>query len=220
MKKKFKAIIFDLDGTLLDTIDDIAYCANKILKKYNFPLHKTYRYKLFVGDGIETLVYKILPKDKREPKLIKEIVSRIKLEYKNNFANKTKVYTGIMDLLNMCQLKNIKMSILSNKPDKFTKIMVKHFFPQIKFSFVFGTKKNLPKKPNPTTALLIAKKLKLKLNEFVYLGDTDTDMQTAKNAKMFAVGVLWGFRTRNELIKSGANIVIKSPMELFEKGFI
>ena len=220
MKKKYKAVIFDLDGTLLDTIDDIAISANTVLKRHGFPIHKTREYKLFVGEGMETLVYKILPREKRSRSFIKKIIKEIRLEYSKNWNKNTKIYSGILDLLNFLQLKKIKMSVLSNKPDNFTKLMVKHFFPNIKFSFVLGTRTGVPKKPDPTVSLQIAKKLNIKPQDIVYLGDTNTDMKTAKNSGMFAVGALWGFRTKSELIKNGAKLLIKKPMELFKKCFL
>jgi phosphoglycolate phosphatase len=214
-KNFFKAIIFDLDGTLLDTVDDISDSANSVLKRYNFSTYTPAQYKLFVGDGMETLVSRLLPKNKKNNKqLIKKIVSEIKVEYAKNWNKKTKIYPGIKSLLSTLSKKGIKMCVLSNKPEKFTKLMVQHFFPKTKFEFVFGARDGVPKKPDPALALKIVKNLNLFPSEFIYLGDTKTDMQTATNAGMVAVGVLWGFRTKKELIKSGAKFVVRYPREV------
>lgn len=216
---KFKGVIFDLDGTLLDTIEDIADSVNSVLKKHNFKTFPISKYKVFVGDGLETLMKRVVPKKFHNRKFISKLIRKMKKEYSLRWKNKTKVYPGVEQMLRKLQNKKVKIAVVSNKEDSFTKLMVKYFFPNIKFCYVVGAKKNLPIKPNPEGVLKIARKLNISPEEFLYIGDTATDMLTAVNAGMFPVGVRWGFRTKKELVKNGAKIVLNTPTELFCKCF-
>lgn len=212
----YKAVIFDLDGTLLDTIDDLADAANKTLAEIECPQHPVDAYKYFVGKGIENLMKSALPEDKRDAETVKNAVVLQKKNYSENWDNKTKPYDGIIDMLKALNLKNIKISVLSNKPDDFTKMCVSQMLPVHLFSIVQGAREGVPIKPNPTGALEISGRLGILPEETVYVGDTNTDMKTAKSANMFAVGVLWGFRKREELLESGAQKIISKPSEILE----
>ena len=211
---QFKAVIFDLDGTLLDTLEDIVDSTNSMLSQFGFPHHDLQTYKYFVGEGIEKLVRRALPKEKNEENFIAHCVTLMREEYSRRWANKTRPYLKIPELLDTLTSRGIKMAILSNKPDDFTKEMVAKFFPEWKFTIVQGEKLSVPKKPDPTAALSIAKKLKISPHKFLFLGDSEIDMKTAQAAKMYPVGVLWGFRTAEELISSGAKRLIQNPWDL------
>lgn len=213
---KYKAVLFDLDGTLLDTLEDIADSMNIILERLNFPVHDISEYKYFVGDGVDDLILRALPYDKRTDVMIKKGIVMMREEYQKRWANKTKPYNGIPEFLKALTNKSIKLAVLSNKPDDFTKKMVDKYFPDIKFSDVSGRVANFPRKPDPKIALNISNAMHIKPNEIIFLGDSNVDMQTAVAAGMFPVGALWGFRTSEELLKSGAKILISEPMDLLK----
>ncbi|MFZ5643731.1 MAG: HAD family hydrolase [Bacillota bacterium] len=213
---KYKAVLFDLDGTLLDTIQDIAESMNEVLGYYNFPLHHVEAYKYFVGDGVEELARRVLPEGSRDPETVSGFVSAMRREYAARWQKNTRPYVGVPELLDALAARGIKISVLSNKPDEFTKIMVAGLLSRWNFEPVLGARPSVPKKPDPAGALEIATQLSLSPGEFLYLGDTGTDMKTANAAGMYPVGVLWGFRTAEELVACGAKILIKKPLELLE----
>jgi phosphoglycolate phosphatase len=218
---KFSAVLFDLDGTLLDTLTDLAEAMNSVLLRFNLPVHNIEDYKYFVGDGIENLVKRAIPQTfLNNEKLIKESIILMKKEYELNWNKTTKPYDGIIPLLNNLKEMNIITAVLSNKPDNFTKRIIKKMFIGHDFKSVIGAGAEFPNKPDPSGALFTAEFLKIKPEGFIYLGDTNTDMLTAVNAGMFPAGALWGFRTKEELIASGAKKVIDKPLDLikiFEK---
>jgi phosphoglycolate phosphatase len=211
---KFEAAIFDLDGTLLDTLEDIADSANFVLSQFGFPQHDLETYKYFVGEGIEKLVRRALPIEKNEENFIGQCITLMREEYSKRWTNKTRLYPEISEILDTLTSRKIKMAILSNKPDDFTKKMVAKFLLKWQFSIIQGEKPFVPKKPDPSAALGIAKKLKLSPRTFLFLGDSEIDMRTALAAGMYPIGVLWGFRTAEELIASGAKALIKNSADL------
>lgn len=212
----FKAILFDLDGTLLDTLEDLADAANEVLASAGLPVHSVDRYRYFVGDGLVTLITRILPEEMRN----KEDVARMAISFREVYATKwnakTRPYDGVAGLLNGLQEKNIAMNVLSNKPDDFTKICVREFLGKWSFAHVLGNREGAPRKPDPSGALDIAGKLGFVPSEIAYLGDTATDMQTAVAAGMYPVGALWGFRTAQELEDSGAQQLVSRPQDVLE----
>jgi len=213
---QFKAVIFDLDGTLLDTIRDIADSMNVVLEKFGFPIYRTEDYYYFVGEGMEILCRRTIPHAHNTPQVIAKCVELMKSEYQRRWLNNTKPYPGIPELLQELEEKHIKMAVLSNKPDQFTKLFVQKLLIQRRFSIVIGECSDFAKKPAPESALYIAEFLKIAPAQFIYLGDSDIDMKTAHAAGMFPVGALWGFRTAEVLIASGAKKLIKKPEELLE----
>ena len=212
--RKFKAILFDLDGTLLDTLNDLADSMNASLRHFGFPPNPVDAYRYLLGDGLVNLVSRALPADYRDEVTINKVVSAQWNEYSRNWANKTHPYEGIPELLDALQERGIAMCILSNKPDDFTQIIVQKFLSSWKFATVRGQREDTPIKPNPQGANQIARNLGIAPDEFLYVGDSNTDMQTANAAGMFAVGVLWGFRPRDELIAAGAKALIERPSDL------
>ncbi len=212
----YRAVVFDLDGTLLDTLQDIASSANRVLGRFGFPQHQLEAYKYFVGDGREALASRILPSSHRDATTVAKVLAGIDSEYGEHWADTTRPYEGITELLQALTVRGIKMTVLSNKPDDSTKLMVSRMLPHWRFELVLGVRPSVPKKPDPAAALEIAERLKIVPSEFLYLGDTDTDMKTAKAAGMCAIGVLWGFRTADELLTSGAKSLICNPLDLLK----
>ncbi len=213
---KFKAAVFDLDGTLLDTLDDLADSVNSVLAANNYPIHDVVKYKYFVGDGMRTLMQRTLPEGKRDDKSIDYALSAMRDEYAKRWNKRTLPYEGITETLKELRNRGIKLSVLSNKADHFSKLMVEYFFPDCHFELVFGERQGISKKPDPTGATEIAKKLGVLPDECLYLGDTGVDMKTAVSAGMYPVGVLWGFRKAEELVESGAKVLIASPVAILD----
>jgi phosphoglycolate phosphatase len=213
---RFKAVLFDLDGTLLDTLEDLADCMNRVLARRSFPEHPIDAYRYFVGQGIDHLIQATVPRDKQEPQLIKACRTDFQEEYGEHWADKTGPYEGVPELLDALTDQATPMSILSNKPDQFVGIMVDRYFENWSFEHVLGVRDGYPRKPNPAVPLEICADLNLKPQDVLYLGDTDTDMTTARAAGMFAAGALWGFRPREELEESGAQAFLHRPQELLE----
>jgi phosphoglycolate phosphatase len=213
---KFKAVIFDLDGTLLDTITDLANSMNEVLKRNGFPIHDIERYKYYVGDGVDQLVTRALPKNMIDDNIVSKITKEYREEYSNRWAEKTKPYNGIYELLDGLVELGLRINVLSNKPDETTKIVIKKFLSKWNFEIVAGAQKDVPEKPDPAGAIILAKKLGLNPDEILYVGDTNTDMKTANGAGMFAVGALWGFRTADELLENGAKVLVKYPTDIFD----
>lgn len=212
---KFKGVIFDLDGTLVDSLHDIADAMNSVLKSYNFPTHSYEAHQSFIGSGLRSLVSKSLPLAHNNEKQIDTCFNSMIEVYRDNCTHKTKPYDGIIELLDNLNSRNIKLSILSNKADEFTKKIAQALFPNY-FDPIVGLTIEAHKKPNPIGALEISKTLGIKPEEIIYVGDTGIDMQTATNANMFAVGVSWGFRSAEELTLSGAKAIVNNPMDLIQ----
>ena len=210
----YKAVIFDLDGTLLNSLEDIADSANKVLGNHDLPTHKLDDYRLFVGSGLKELMTRALPEEKRNAESIDDYVKEYRAEYIQNWNKKTKPYDGIAEMFDELVSRHIKIAVLSNKLHAFTKQCVDELLPNWKFDIVVGFQNEIPLKPDPTSALQIAKQLNLSPSQILYAGDSDIDMKTGVAAGMHTVGVLWGFRTKDELQKSGAKTLIEKPQEL------
>ncbi len=212
----FKAIIFDLDGTLIDSLEDLCNAANRVLKKNNFPTHEMEEYRYFVGEGVVALITRALPDEIKNEDIINSCVGEFREEYRKSWNIKTKPYEGIAEMLDLITLRGLKMAVLSNKPDYFTKKCVAAFLPNWKFDRIIGQRDDVPKKPDPAGAKEIAEYLAVSPSEIIYVGDTPIDMETAIAAGMLPVGVLWGFRPEDELKRSGARRVIQKPEEIIE----
>ncbi len=209
-----KAVIFDLDGTLLNTIEDLADSGNLALKAIGLPPFSIDDYYRFVGKGLDTAITRMLKKTGADKEKHQKLKDAFQGHYDKRKRNKTKPYSGIVRTLRVLSENNITLGVLSNKNHRDTVDVVNHFFPDIPFAKVYGKKEVYPIKPDPTSLLAMLIKLNLKKDDVVYVGDTATDMLTAKRASVFAVGVLWGFRDKEELTKAGADVVINDPEDL------
>jgi len=212
---KFKGVIFDLDGTLVNSLEDIAHAMNKVLQDLNYPTHNYENYQYFVGSGLRNLVSKSLPENQNNETQIESCYQLMLEVYRNNCTNNTKPYEGIIELLDNLISHNAKLGAFANKSDELTKKIVASLFPDY-FNAVGGLSTEALKKPNPSGALAISKNWGLDPEEIIFVGDSGIDMQTATNAKMHAVGVLWGYRPEEELIANGAKHIIKHPSDLIQ----
>lgn len=210
----YKAVLFDLDGTLLDTLRDIADAVNRALSRMDLPPHTLDAYKYFVGDGREALALRSLPEPQRDTASVRRLVELIDVEYSGAWPQHTCPYPGIAELLDELTARKVRMSILTNKEQALSEEMVSALLPRWRFEAIIGASPSTPKKPDPASALQIARHLEIDPAEIAYLGDTDIDMRTAARAGMYPVGALWGFRTRDELLAGGAKTLIKSPCDL------
>ena len=213
-KSMVKAILFDLDGTLLDTIDDLTDSMNVALAALGFPTHSTAACKLFIGDGVRNFVWRALPESRRDDETVAAVIARYRQAYTANWDNKTRPYEGIEPLLDALIARKFNMVVYSNKPDDFTQLAVAKLLPRWRFDAVVGARDGWPHKPDPAAALDLANRLGVPPAQFVYVGDTNTDMQTAVAAGMVPAGALWGFRTADELLTNGARVLLAHPMEL------
>lgn len=213
----FSAIIFDLDGTLLNTADDIADSVNLVLKREGFPPHSVDDYKRYVGDGVSTLVERVLPKTQCDAARIARVTELVMAEYDRHGTPKTLPYDGIVELLERLDQLSIRKAIFSNKPQGLVELAVEKYFAKFSFEIVCGAGEKFPKKPDPAGAIDIASEMDLPANEFIFLGDSGIDMMTAIGAGMHPVGALWGFRGREELISAGAEIVFDNPSALIDR---
>ncbi len=214
METKFKAIIFDLDGTLLDTLTDIANSTNAALSQLGFPTHTVDAYRYFIGDSLVAKIKRILPEEHLNPETIEKCLQLNKAEYSKCWDQNTLPFPGIPELLTVLTERKVPMAVLSNKLDHFTQMTVKKLLADWSFDIVLGVSDTIPVKPDPGGALYIAEKLNISPAEFLYLGDTNTDMQTAVAAGMYPVGALWGFRDADELLKNGAKSLAKTPTDV------
>jgi phosphoglycolate phosphatase len=214
MATKYRAVLFDLDGTLADTLADLGNALNWALKQLGCPTHYIDSYRLKVGDGNRALCARALPDDRQG--LVEEAMRLMRERYSEHCFDETRLYPGIAELVTALGQRGYKLAVLSNKRDEFTKRVVEHYFDPSPFIVVRGQMPGVPLKPDPTAALQIASELGVPPEEWLYLGDTNTDMRTARAAGMHPVGVLWGFRDQRELEESGAEIVIAAPQELLK----
>lgn len=210
---KFKGVIFDLDGTLVNSLEDIADAMNTVLQDLNYPTHSYETYQYFIGSGLRNLVSKALPVEHNNDKHIDDCYHLMIEQYKDNCTRKTAAYEGIAELLEYLASQNIKLGIFSNKADTLTKKVTSDLFPGY-FNPVVGLTTEELKKPNPSEAIEISKTLGLTTDEIFFVGDSGIDMQTAVNANMIPVGVTWGYRPKEELIARGARHILNHPLDM------
>jgi len=209
-----RGVLFDRDGTLLDTLQDLADSTNRCLALLGLGGHPAEAYRGFVGDGLANLARRVLPEHRRDSATVQELQELFNRDYREHWADRTRPYEGIAGLLDALSARSPPMAVLSNKPHAFTVDMVRHFLGAWRFEAVYGARDSHPRKPDPAAALEASAAMGLPPAQVLYAGDTATDMQTARNAGMFAVGVLWGFRERQELEQSGAQALVARPQEL------
>ncbi len=207
-------VIFDLDGTLLDTIGDIADSMNAALHHMGLPGHAVDAYKTFVGEGMELLVRRSLPEGLRDEHAVSTCLEHMKREYGQRWRHKTRPFEHIPELLDLLTHKGVRMAVLSNKPDAFTRKIVAAVLGSWQFHTVLGMVPGTPRKPDPLSALAIAHALRVEPSGCLFVGDSSFDMITAVRAGMLPVGVLWGYQDRDTLISSGAASLLADPLEL------
>lgn len=209
-----KGLIFDLDGTLLDTLEDLADAANATLRHFDFPEHDMAAYKYFVGEGLKTLMQRIVPHEETDEVELNLYMAKFTELYRKTWNNRSAPYSGIPEMIEALSHAGLKLAVLSNKPHAFTKICVETYFPEHPFLYVYGQRAGVAKKPDPVGAIELAAKMGLDPSEVLYVGDTATDMQTGNSARMRTIGVLWGFRDRTELQKNNAWKIVTTPAEV------
>lgn len=210
-----KALIFDLDGTLVNSIGDLADSTNYALSQMGFPCHETEEYNYLVGYGIVKLIEGALPSYAKTADNIEKCFELFMEYYKQHYCVKTRVYPGISELLQSLKDNDYKIAVVSNKSQEMTQKVVKKFFGNI-FDNVAGKRDGFATKPDSALTLEIVRQLGVKPKNCILVGDSGIDMATAVNGGLFPLGVLWGFRTKDELIENGAEYTVSSPHEIFE----
>ncbi|HEY1083743.1 MAG TPA: HAD family hydrolase [Prosthecobacter sp.] len=212
-----KAFIFDLDGTLIDSLADIAGCINRMLEARGYPpCHDTGVFRQMVGDGMEKLVERALPEGARTEELIRVCTEEYRAFYDTHWQDQTRPYDQISETLAALKDRGIKVGVISNKAHRFTVPMTEHFFGAGLFDVILGQRPDVPRKPAPDGGLEAAALLGLRPEECAYVGDSGIDMAFAQSAGLYGIGVDWGFRTVQELTEHGARIIISQPGELLE----
>ncbi|HNT01810.1 MAG TPA: HAD family hydrolase, partial [Candidatus Saccharicenans sp.] len=209
----YKGVIFDLDGTLLDTIEDITSALNTVMLRHGFKQFSIEEAKKMVGDGMRELMVRAKPELTGQPELIDALVNEFRQEYARVWREHSRPYPSIPELLTELNEKGLKLAVLSNKAHPFTEIMVKELLP-VPFQAVHGSQPGIPLKPDPAPARLVLQELNLRPDEVLYVGDTAVDMKTALAAGLIPVGVLWGFREARELLDNGARALLLKPADL------
>lgn len=210
--KYTNTVIFDLDGTLLDTLWDLTDATNYALKECGYPERSYDEIRRFVGNGVEMLIRRAVPQDTSEDR-IQEVLAIFKIFYMHNSKNSTKPYDGIIELLESLKKKGFKIGVVSNKFDKAVKKLCNDYFFGL-IDIATGESCNVPKKPSPIGVLKTIEELGATPDKSVMIGDSETDIQTAKNAGIVSIGVLWGFRDEKTLVEAGADELVDSPERL------
>lgn len=213
----YKVVIFDLDGTLADTLESIAYTCNACLKQVGLAPIPSEAYKAFTGDGTEALVRKATrAAGDIEGKTVAQVLKLYNEMFAQNCTYKVRPYEGIQETLQILKEKGLKLAVLTNKKHERAVMVIEHLFGKNMFDFIIGQSDRFPVKPNPTGAKFIAKHFNCKTDECIYVGDTEIDVQTGQNAGMLKVGVLWGFREREILKAANPDQTIEKPDELVD----
>lgn len=207
----YQAVLFDLDGTLTNTLEDIAFAMNRALRLHGLAEHPVDAYRYMVGDGAKVLAQRAVGE---RAELAGEVQRTYQAYYQEHNLDRTQPYEGIPELLEALQRRDVKLCVFSNKPHADTCRVVRHFFPQVDFAVVRGQIDGVPVKPDPAGALAVAGEVGVAPENFLYLGDTNVDMRCALAAGMHPVGVTWGFRTAEELLAAGAERLLDRPTEL------
>lgn len=210
-----KGMIFDLDGTLLDTIEDLRDSVNLAMDRFGHARYTSADIKQKIGDGMKVLIQRCLDEEASEA-LVEEVIQVFLQDYNRRQFDKTAPYDGILDMLRTLNAKGIQVGVISNKQNANTQSIVAHYFKEIAFTFVSGEIQGIDRKPDPTLTLRCVEAMKLKSDEILYVGDTKVDMLTGHNAGLKTVGVTWGFRDRQELIDHSADFLVDHPGELLK----
>ena len=208
------AVLFDLDGTLLNTLGDLRAATNHALEVRGLPPHSMEEIRQFIGNGIRLLICRAMPEGTPEAE-IDAALDDFKAYYAAHIHDRTVPYDGIPQLLTALRKRGIKVAVLSNKIDSASQQLIEYFFPG-KTDVVFGEHVGVPRKPDPTSCRMVMQQLGVQPEQVLYVGDSGTDMQTAKNAGLYAVGVTWGFRSKEVLLKYGADVLVHRPEQILQ----
>lgn len=209
----YKYVIFDLDGTLLNTIDDLADAGNWVCRNHGWPTHTVEEYKHFVGNGMTKLAGRFAPEDWRTPERVQMILDEFMPYYDAHKADKTAPYAGMPQTLARMKAEGVSMAVLSNKADQMAGPVVERYYPGV-FPVVQGALPDLPTKPDPTLLHRLMERMGAAAEDTLFVGDSNVDIRTAKNGGLTSCGVLWGFRTRQELEAEGADYIVDDPDKL------
>lgn len=210
-----KLCIFDLDGTLLNTLEDLADSANHVLSAHHFPTHPVDAYRYFVGNGMPTLIHRILPAEYRDTEVYQTCFNEFLEYYTLHMHDKTTVYEGLSEVLETLQQQHVKLAVATNKVHSALAPLMANYFPSVRWDALFGQREGIPVKPDPQIVYDILAATGCTKEETLYFGDTAVDMDTAHAAGLKAVGVLWGYRPRAELEEAKAEIILEKPEEIF-----
>ncbi|MGD9366457.1 MAG: HAD family hydrolase [Desulfobacteraceae bacterium] len=213
---KCRAVIFDLDGTLLDTLTDIANAANRAMAAHGYPPHPRKAYQNFIGDGAKMLITRSLPEGCRKADIIESCTRDFITDYNHHWDRATRPYTGIMELIKALKDRAFQLSVVTNKPHRFTGAMMDHYFTNTSFAAILGQQDGIPMKPHPQQALAAAEHMGVNPSACIFIGDSALDMETARRAGMLPIGAGWGFRSIQELLEAGAMTVLNHPADLLQ----
>ncbi len=209
-------VIFDLDGTLLNTIADLAAAANYALEQAGYPTHSSEAYPYFVGNGVSKLLERVLPEDMRSAENVEKLRVYFKEYYGANMTRHTRPYEGIQDLLSALRERGINVAVASNKYQTAVDKLVRHYFPTIEWAAIEGQKEGVPVKPDPSIVFEILSKCPTPKSQVLYVGDSGVDMDTARRAGVTSIGVTWGFRPEKELRSHFADNIVSAPQQILE----
>lgn len=209
-----KLVVFDLDGTLVDSIKDLANAVNFALKEFNLPLHPTEAYYLFVGNGMEALVRRSMGDESKNDELYLKVRKVFDTFYNAHNSDNTSAYVGVRELLETLKLKGIKVAVLTNKAHEFVGEILNKSFPGFSFDYYIGQQNNIERKPHPQSFEILLSALNISKKDCLYAGDSEVDVLTAKNAGVDLVAVTWGFRSAEALKNAGAEILVNNPKEI------
>ena len=211
-----KLVIFDLDGTLLNTIEDLGQAANYALERNGFSTHSMASYPYFVGNGVRRLITRVLPEDARDDETIDRVLADFLEFYDEHCTDYTKPYNGMPELLQDLRDLGVDMAVASNKYQKAVDKIISHFFPDFNFIAVEGHREGVNVKPDPSVVFSILAKAKTIKADTLYVGDSGVDMETARRACIDSVGVTWGFRSKKELVEYHADAIVNNPVEILD----
>ena len=206
-------VIFDLDGTLLNTIDDLADACNHVAELHGWPTHTIEEYKYFVGNGMARLAERFVPEDWRTPEGVRQVLEEFMPYYDAHKQDKTAPYPGVPEAVQAMKEAGVQVAVLSNKADQMAGPVVEHYYPGV-FSAIQGALPSLPTKPDPTLLHRLMERMGAVAEHTLFVGDSNVDIRTAKNGGLTGCGVLWGFRTRAELEAEGADFIVEDPQAL------
>ncbi len=211
-----KLVIFDLDGTLLNTIEDLGQAANYALERNGYATHSMASYPYFVGNGVRRLMTRVLPEDARDDDTVERVLSDFIEYYDEHCTDYTKPYSGMPELLQDLRDRGVDIAVASNKYQKAVSKIIPHFFPEIDFVAIEGHREGVNVKPDPSVVFSILARTRMAKADCLYVGDSGVDMETARRACIDSVGVTWGFRSKKELVEYHANIIVNNPVDILD----